>query len=298
MRPCPFVENVRPVSILVENGVGRKHPRYFVGLRQRTHQPIFSYDAGLACRFTQRRLVEILQKYINLLPGYQVFEASLLEKLPCMKAGPTDCTTSAKPSKEQQKMNYISRISRLFLLAALVLSLAFVPPVAQATNSNAATVSISLTVGESLTLTATPASITFPGAGGAASAPIVVTTSANFAAGHYTTLSSYAWFSNNAAALVGPQNIPPTMISSSDNGHTANACTGDGSAAGVGIGGAFCYDVGSGTLGAGHDALSRITVSAGGTFTIVDSVQLVLGLPAGIVAGSYSGTINFQAVAV
>jgi hypothetical protein len=187
------------------------------------------------------------------------------------------------------------------ILTLAVLLFVAIPTRAQLT-SNQANVNLSMTISESVTLSATPANISFtysPSGGGTATAsgPITVVTTANLASGH-TVLMVFGWLSSTTAALAGPSNIPSSEVFANTTGNGIYAgggtvpCTGESENAGaVGVDGSQC-----GSIGGVQDILDgNRTISAGGVFTLNDSVTLSLANLGPLAAGSYSGTINFQA---
>lgn len=176
------------------------------------------------------------------------------------------------------------------LLAAVLMFIAL-PAFAQNQYSNQQTVNLALNVSESVTLSATPGTITFtPGPGGTATAsgPISVVTTYNLGASR-TSLLVGLWLGSSTAALSnGTTNIPSSDVLASNSSFTNSPCTGtnmsgNGSFPGS-VAGAYCanYQV----IGAG-----------GGAGVNTSAVTLALaGLPTNLGPGSYTGTVVFQAV--
>jgi hypothetical protein len=156
---------------------------------------------------------------------------------------------------------------------------------ATALNSNQGSVALSLTVSESLTVSATPATITFSApSGGAstASGPISVTTSWNGTG--RTSISTVVWFNTSGLALTGPSAIAPSNVFASINSGTATACTQatPSPVTGIGLTGQFCPIV-----------FTQNLPPQVGTHT--DTILLSMsGLPA-LAAGTYTGTLNIEA---
>lgn len=122
-------------------------------------------------------------------------------------------------------------------VAVLSVLLLMLPISVSATNvtSNAQSTALSLTINESVTLTASPASVNFTYSGdtATASSPITLTASWFLASGR-TAVNTYAWFSTPSAALSsGTNNIPNSQVFESTDGGAANPCTGFSTAAGI-----------------------------------------------------------------
>jgi hypothetical protein len=200
--------------------------------------------------------------------------------------------------------NFLNRIGCGLVFTALLLF----PTLAQAQqiNSNTAVVSLSLTVTESLTISASPSPTTFnsynPSLGTASTNPITVTTSAVIG-NEYGSVAIGGWLSSSTAALVnGSSNIPSSEVYSSVTSSgagiggtsTAGPCTATTNTASgtIGVAGATCPGLNANWIdmvpGAAHTA---------GDFTVNDAVTLSLVGATGLVPGSYTGTISFEAFA-
>jgi hypothetical protein len=169
----------------------------------------------------------------------------------------------------------------------ITLALCLVPAQAQAVtvNSNVQTVALTMTVGESITLSATPATITFTYDGSnaaTASGPVTVTTSWQLASGH-TSVYESAYFSSTTA-LTGPSSIPTSQFMQKIDGTgTPSACNVSGNFSTT----ASCQPIINTTT------VTPLTLS-GRTDTLLFSLSGV-----GILgAGSYTGTINIAAQAL
>jgi spore coat protein U-like protein len=192
-------------------------------------------------------------------------------------------------------MNWINRIGRLVGLVA-ILVLAAIPAQAQAPalTATAAPVNLSLSIGESLTISASPSSIAFGSYNSSlgtatASGPITVQTNWNLAAGH-SDIYVLGWLGSASAALSGPQNIPSSDIFSSTNGATAVPCTDSFNLSAPGyVSGAGCPN------GGGGHYLGATALSGPSNSSQTDTIVLSLSGATNLSAGSYSGTITFQA---
>ena len=112
-----------------------------------------------------------------------------------------------------QTLRHSTQYQGLLLAILLVASLAGTRASAQV-NSNAASVALNAVLGETLSVSATPATVNFtlvPGSTANGSAPVVVTTSWVLSPSR-AALGMYAWFATPAAALTDgaatPDNIP------------------------------------------------------------------------------------------
>lgn len=184
---------------------------------------------------------------------------------------------------------------KVIALLALFLGLGWRPAWGQV-DSNVPSVILNMTVGETLSVTATPANVTFtynPNAGGTATAsgPIAVTTTWNLG-GSRTSLNTYIWLSSATAALSGPANIPSSEVFAQVNSGAVTACTGTIAAAGVGASGAACALNGANSLL--HWTFPGTALNSSSS----DNVTLSLSGLGGIPTGSYTGTLNIEAVAI
>jgi hypothetical protein len=135
--------------------------------------------------------------------------------------------------ESQQALDYqrrkykMKKAFRLFLAALLVFTLSGAPAFAQVT-SNLATVNLSMNIGETFTLAASPANISFTYSSGAATAsgPITVTSSWGLTHAANHTIVIDAFFTTPSAALSGPANIPASSVFASVDGAAAVACSG------------------------------------------------------------------------
>lgn len=165
------------------------------------------------------------------------------------------------------------------------------PAAAGQTTSNVASVNLKMTVGESIVVSASPATVNFaysPASGGIATAdnPITWSTAANLNAGH-ASLATYFWLGSAAAALSGPQAIPSSEVFFSSNGGAVLPCTAVASPTPtIGVVGAFC-----------GPNMTFTNAPPAGLTNQSGSVVLSLANLGTIAPGSYSGTLNIQAEA-
>jgi hypothetical protein len=187
-----------------------------------------------------------------------------------------------------------ARFIKAVLFWVVIAGLFALPCAATQVTSNTASVALSMNVSESLSITATPATISFTPSGttATASGPITVTTSWQL---NSTRASLYtaAYFSTPSSALAnGSSLIPSSDVFASVDSATAAACSGTSlPMAGLGISGGMC-----GTNGIIFNGGSQLS---GGTFTGSHSDTILLsmqGLPT-LNAGSYSGTLTIVAAA-
>jgi len=190
-------------------------------------------------------------------------------------------------------------ISSLLAVVLCVTTLAL-PVAATQVTSTPASVSLSMTIGESVTLSATPANITFTyssanGGAATASGPITVSIAYNLAAGH-TGVSAYAWLSSSTAALSGPSSIPSTSVLAAINGGTATVCNGTVSNGGVtSVASAACGNV-TDAAGSTH-AIFNVTNPPAGSGNGTSTVLLSMNSLGNLTPGSFAGVINFEATA-
>lgn len=179
----------------------------------------------------------------------------------------------------------MKRFVTLFMLL-FVMRLAAPYAAAAQVTSNVATVGLSMTVGESITVSGTPVSITFnpAGNGATASGPITVNTAYNFSQARRIWVVAY--FTTATAALTnGTFNIPSSQVFGSVDGGTAAACnqTEANVAGSPAVAGAMCPDIGT------------LNPAASGTGSL-PSHSLALSLTGGpFPAGNYTGVLSVVA---
>jgi len=190
----------------------------------------------------------------------------------------------------------VRKLPRVFqgsVLSAILGSLAALPALAQVT-SNTQNISLTATLGESITVSATPTSVTFAlvkGGTATASAAIAITTTwivlptrANL------TLDGY--FSSTSAALTDgdatPDNIPTSEVLGQVTTGSPTSYT------------AFTQSAGLGTAGAGLTLFTVALTSTNRAGTRTDNLNLEINLASQpqLPAGTYTGTLTLQAEAL
>jgi hypothetical protein len=181
----------------------------------------------------------------------------------------------------------------LMMMAALI---AASSPVAfcAANNSNTATVTLTATLPESLTVAATPSAVSFTlvqGGTATGSAPVAITTAWNLNHGR-TTVTLTSWFATPAQALTA-QNSSTYSPSSEVLGQMTTGLPTTFTAFSA------TSTTGLGAAGGSLD-LFKDTTHQVGIYTRTDNLNLEITLPAtpALPADTYSGTLNLQAQAL
>ncbi len=185
---------------------------------------------------------------------------------------------------------------RVLSLGALFLSLAtFAAPAAQAqVNSNSGTVGITATLPESLTVSASPATVTFtlvPQGTAAGSSPVSVVTSWVMLPTR-ASVNLYSWFATPAAALTDgastPNNIPSSDVFASTPNGIPTTLT------------AFTQTNALGSTNGGLKLFSQALSISNREGTRTDAVTMQVNLTATpqLPAGTYTGTLNVQVQAI
>lgn len=178
----------------------------------------------------------------------------------------------------------------LFASAALVSSQAAHAQL----NSSAATVNLTASLLERLTLSATPGTVNFVlnnGAVTAGSAPVAITTTWLLLSTR-ANVSVYAWFATPAAALTDsattPNNIPSTEVLGQVTTGTPTSFT------------AFTQSNTLGTAGGGLKLFTQALSVTNRSASRSDNLNLQIDLTSQpqLPAGSYAGTLNLQAQAL
>jgi hypothetical protein len=173
---------------------------------------------------------------------------------------------------------------------------------AQAVGPATSSVSLSLAVSESISITPSVGSVAFGtySAGAATAPPFSIVVSGNLASGH-AMLEAFAWLSSASNAL-GP--IPSSAIFA-DFGSGPSACNGtatlDGGGAVVGVSGAACQDAAATStefhaVGTNGNVILFTANPAAGAFSDTLTTNLSISGGPAVPAGSYSGTLNLEAV--
>ena len=161
-------------------------------------------------------------------------------------------------------------------------------------NSNAPTVALSATVTETLTVAATPASVSFslaPGAATVASSPVSITTTWVLKATR-SNVNLYAWFTTPSAALTDggspANNIPSSVVYGLVSTGSPTSYT------------AFTQSNALGTSGGGLQLFTQALTSANRSANRSDNLSLKIDLTSlpQLPAGSYAGTLTLQAQAL
>jgi hypothetical protein len=178
-----------------------------------------------------------------------------------------------------------------FCLAIVVL--ASMPAVAQVT-SNTQAISLTATLGESITVSATPTSVSFAlvkGGTATASAAIAITTTwivlptrANLTLDGYFSTTTAALTDGNAT----PDNIPTSEVLGQVTTGSPTSYT------------AFTQSAGLGTAGAGLTLFTVALTSSNRAGTRTDNLNLEINLASQpqLPAGTYTGTLTLQAEAL
>jgi len=161
-------------------------------------------------------------------------------------------------------------------------------------NSGSASVTLNATLAESLTISATPASVNFTlVAGGTAvgSAPVVITSNWILSTTR-ANVKLYAWFATPTAALTDglstPDNIPSSEVLGQVTSSTPTSYT------------AFTQSNTVGTANGGLLLYTQTLTSSNRSSNRTDNLNLEINLGAQpqLPAGSYTGLLNIQAQAL
>src|ERR1017187_10086015 len=184
------------------------------------------------------------------------------------------------------------KTGKLMRIVAVMLAL-FVATMAsaQALNSGAQPIALNATLGESLTLTLSAATVNFTLAAGSAanagSTNVTATTAWTLKPGR-TAVGVYAYFASAASALTdgAGDNIPSSAFFIADNGGASTALT---------------NTVAFGAANAGYQMSNVAITAANRTGTRVDVMGYNINLTGGALpqlpAATYTGTLNIQAQA-
>lgn len=166
------------------------------------------------------------------------------------------------------------------LLSALLLVLPGISFAQSGVASNTATVSLSANVAESLTVSATPASLTF-NLSGAASSPITITSTYNVNSSRIN-FAVAGYFSSSTALTNSGPTISTSQVFGSMDGGAAVACNGTAD---------------FGPVGQIPNACPRAAKSLSGVFSGTFTDTLTLSIPGlgSMTPGAYTGVINISA---
>ena len=188
------------------------------------------------------------------------------------------------------------RIKTSFLLCVCALGLSFVcvpASFSQALNSNTASVSLTATLGESLTISATPSAVNFAlvsGGVAAGSAPVAITTTWVLGSGRANVVMD-AYFSSSAAlTFAGPPaaTIPTSAVLGQVTTGTPTTFT------------AFTQTGVLGPAGAGLTLFTQSLSSTNRASTRTDNLNLEIDLSSvpQLPSATYTGTLTLQAQAL
>jgi hypothetical protein len=161
-------------------------------------------------------------------------------------------------------------------------------------NSNTASVALKATLGESLTVAATPSTVAIPlvsGGTATGTSPVAITTNWVLSASR-TAVTLVGYFSSATAALTDgaatPDNIPASEVLGQVTTGTPTSFT------------AFTQTAPLGAAGAGLTLFTQALTGANRTANRTDNLNLEINLAAQpqLPAGSYTGTLNIQAQAL
>jgi hypothetical protein len=161
-------------------------------------------------------------------------------------------------------------------------------------NSNTASVALRATLGESLTVAATPSNVAIPlvsGGTAAGTSPVAITTTWVLSANR-TSVTLVGYFASATAALTDgaptPDNIPAAEVLGQVTTGTPTTFT------------AFTQTAPLGTAGAALTLFSQSLSSTNRTANRTDNLNLEINLASQpqLPAGSYTGTLNIQAQAL
>jgi hypothetical protein len=161
-------------------------------------------------------------------------------------------------------------------------------------NSNTASVALKATLGESLTVAATPSTVSIPlvsGGTATGTSPVAITTTWVLSASR-TAVTLVGYFSSATAALTDgaatPDNIPASEVLGQMTTGTPTSFT------------AFTQTTPLGAAGAGLTLFSQALTGTNRTANRTDNLNLEINLAAQpqLPAGSYTGTLNIQAQAL
>jgi hypothetical protein len=153
-------------------------------------------------------------------------------------------------------------------------------------NSNTQSITLNATLAETLTIAASPSTVSFTlVAGGTAVGTPTVNVTTTWVLGSRTAVNLYGYFASTTAALTGTGgNIPTSEVLGSVNAGTYNA---------------FTATTALGTAGASLGLFTQTITSANKSSNRSDTLTLEINLTAQpqLPAGTYTGTLTLQAQA-
>jgi hypothetical protein len=191
-------------------------------------------------------------------------------------------------------MSSRTHVPFLKLIPVFALLTLAIPAAVCQLNSNTATVILNATLAESLTVAATPSTVSIPlvsGGIGAGTAPVAITTSWVLSASR-TAVTLVGYFSSATVALTNgaatPSNIPASEVLGQVTTGTPTAFS------------PFTQTGPLGTAGAGLTLFSQPLTGANRDANRTDNLNLEINLASQpqLPAGTYTGTLNIQAQAL
>lgn len=180
------------------------------------------------------------------------------------------------------------------LIPVLALLTLTIPAAVCQLNSNTASVALNATLGESLTVAATPSTVAIPlvsGATAAGTSPVAITTTWVLSATR-TAVTLVGYFSSATVALTNgattPANIPAAEVLGQMTTGTPTSFT------------AFTQTAPLGTAGAGLTLFTQPLSGTNRNANRTDNLNLEINLASQpqLPAGTYTGTLNIQAQAL
>lgn len=191
----------------------------------------------------------------------------------------------------------MKNLSRIAAIAVGMVAFAGTFGFCAANNSNTASVSLTATLPESLTIAATPSAVTFnlvAGSTANGSAPVAITTTWVLN-GSRSTVTLTGWFSSSSQALAGTGSSPSYIPTSEILGQVTTGSPASYTA--------FTQTTSGGALGVTGASLVLFQNSITGTnrsATRTDNLNLEINLTSQpqLPADTYTGTLNLQAQAL
>jgi hypothetical protein len=180
------------------------------------------------------------------------------------------------------------RMSEVMLVASAV---ALAPAALGQLNSSTATITLNATMGETLTISASPTTASFtlvPGGAATASAPVAITTTWVLASGR-STVELDAYFASATAALTdGTNNIPSAHVLGLVSTGSPTSYT------------AFTQSAALGTASAGLQLFTQTLTSGTMSSTRTDNLSLKIDLTSQptLPSSTYTGSLILQAQAL
>lgn len=190
--------------------------------------------------------------------------------------------------------NIVKKISVKLAVAVGLVALASPAAFCQALDSSPAQVSLTATLSEALTISATPGAVSFnlvSGGTATSSAPVAITTSWVLSSAR-STVTLTGWFSNAAQALSSggatPVYIPTSEVLGKVGSGTYTAFTQSPTGSAPGVAGA--------SLVMFTQAINSANVSSNRTDDL--NLEINLASQTQLPAGTYNGTLNLEAEAL